>query len=243
MEEQVRAAVFGNVGTTVAFRVGPFDAEVLETVFTPEFTKEDLVNLGAYQLYLTLMIDGVGSRPFSAVTIPPIEPPPVSYREQVVNNSRKQFAVPRAGIEEAIFSELQAAQEAAPAPAPKRPSTGPAGPRPAPARDQQKPRPQQASAQRQNQERPRPDPEQNKKTSEDLKAILRNMSSKEEKPKPKHEPQLKGALSDVLSRSDMKPPAQPKPREAKPEPSPKGEGPKPFEVPQETLQSIFKEPL
>ncbi|HVM59037.1 MAG TPA: type IV secretion system DNA-binding domain-containing protein, partial [Candidatus Paceibacterota bacterium] len=56
MEEEVRAAVFGNVGTTVAFRVGPFDAEVLETVFMPEFTKEDLVNLGFAQIYLTLMI-------------------------------------------------------------------------------------------------------------------------------------------------------------------------------------------
>ncbi len=35
MEEEVRDAVFGNVGTTVVFRVGPFDAEVLETVFMP----------------------------------------------------------------------------------------------------------------------------------------------------------------------------------------------------------------
>jgi len=40
MEEEVRDAVFGNVGTTVAFRVGPFDAEVLETVFLPEFTRK-----------------------------------------------------------------------------------------------------------------------------------------------------------------------------------------------------------
>ena len=37
MEEEVRNAVFGNVGTTIAFRVGPFDAEVLETVFSPKF--------------------------------------------------------------------------------------------------------------------------------------------------------------------------------------------------------------
>ncbi|MEK7108819.1 MAG: type IV secretion system DNA-binding domain-containing protein, partial [Patescibacteria group bacterium] len=43
MEEEVRDAVFGNVGTTVAFRVGPFDAEVLETIFNPQFTATDLV--------------------------------------------------------------------------------------------------------------------------------------------------------------------------------------------------------
>jgi hypothetical protein len=106
MEEQVRAAVFGNVGTTVAFRVGPFDAEVLETVYSPEFLKEDLVNLGAYQMYLTLMIDGVGSRPFSATTIPPIEPPARSLKQEAITTSREQFGNKRAGIEESIYTEL-----------------------------------------------------------------------------------------------------------------------------------------
>lgn len=106
MEEEVRAAVFGNVGTTVAFRVGPFDAEILETIFSPEFMKEDLVNLGFAQIYLSLMIDGIGSRPFSAMTIPPIEPPPRSFRREVVESSRKIFAFPRTEIEDAIVKEL-----------------------------------------------------------------------------------------------------------------------------------------
>jgi len=88
MEEEVRDAVFGNIGTTIVFRVGPFDAEVLETIFLPKFTKEDIVLLDKRQIYMTLMIDGVGSTPFSAVTIPPIEAPPVSYRDQVIASSR-----------------------------------------------------------------------------------------------------------------------------------------------------------
>ncbi|TSC63785.1 MAG: hypothetical protein G01um101491_463 [Parcubacteria group bacterium Gr01-1014_91] len=108
MEEEVRDAVFGNVGTTVSFRVGPFDAEVLETVFMPRFLKEDIVGLGFAQVYMTLMIDGVGSAPFSAVTIPPIEAPPVSYREQVIEASRSQFTAPRDGIEKLIVDELTA---------------------------------------------------------------------------------------------------------------------------------------
>lgn len=108
MEEEVRDAVFGNVGTTVVFRVGPFDAEVLETVFMPKFTKEDIVSLDKRQVYMTLMIDGVGSAPFSAVTIPPIEAPKVSYRDRIVEASREQFAAPRAGIESAIMDELAA---------------------------------------------------------------------------------------------------------------------------------------
>ena len=116
MEEEVRDAVFGNVGTTVVFRVGPFDAEVLETIFMPKFTKEDVVVLDKRQVYLTLMIDGVGSAPFSAVTIPPIEAPPVSYREQVLASSHAQFTVPRTGVETSIIEEL-AASAASEAPA------------------------------------------------------------------------------------------------------------------------------
>jgi hypothetical protein len=102
MEEEVRDAVFGNIGTLIVFRVGPFDAEVLETVFTPTFTPEDLVGLGIGQIYLTLMIDGVGSRPFSAETIPPIDKPPISYRDDVVRTSRAMYGRTRADVESAV---------------------------------------------------------------------------------------------------------------------------------------------
>ena len=102
MEEEIQAAVFGNVGTTVAFRVGPLDAELLEKMFMPQFTATDLVSLGIYQIYLTLMIDGVGSAPFSAITLPPIAAPEVSFRERIIENSRATFGRPRAVVEEEI---------------------------------------------------------------------------------------------------------------------------------------------
>src|SRR3990167_9074009 len=102
MEEEVRDAVFGNVGTLIVFRVGPFDAEVLETVFDPTFTPEDLVGLGIGQIYLTLMIDGVGSPPFSAETILPIEAPNISYRNDVITHSRQAFGRARADVEAAV---------------------------------------------------------------------------------------------------------------------------------------------
>lgn len=105
MEEEVRDAVFGNVGTTVAFRVGPFDAEVLETVFTPQFLAADLVNLGFAQIYLTLMIDGIGSQPFSAKTLPPIQRPARSCRGMVITQSRTLYAKDRATVEK-IVDEL-----------------------------------------------------------------------------------------------------------------------------------------
>lgn len=102
MSEEVRAAVFGNVGTMITFRVGAYDAEVLEKEFAPVFTAEDLVNLGAYQIYLKLMIDGVSSSPFSATTTPPIPKPDISYRNDIVENSRAFFARPRSVVEEEI---------------------------------------------------------------------------------------------------------------------------------------------
>lgn len=102
MSEEVRAAVFGNVGTMIMFRVGAFDAETLEKEFAPAFEAEDMVNLGIYQIYLKLMIDGVASHPFSATTLPPIMLPERSSREQVIEHSRKSFAHTRPEVEEAI---------------------------------------------------------------------------------------------------------------------------------------------
>jgi hypothetical protein len=102
MEEEVRNAVFGNVGTIISFRVGPFDAEVLETVYTPTFLAPDIVNLGFAQIYLTLMIDGIGSAPFSAKTLPPIEPSSVSCKEIVIARSRELYTKQREGVETTI---------------------------------------------------------------------------------------------------------------------------------------------
>jgi hypothetical protein len=107
MEENVRDAVFGNIGTLICFRVGPFDAEVLKTVFEPTFFAEDLVGLGIGQIYLTLMIDGVGSAPFSAQTIPPIEAPDISYRDDAVTASRRHYGRPRADVEAVIHAKQQ----------------------------------------------------------------------------------------------------------------------------------------
>ena len=102
MTEEVRAAVFGNVGTMAIFRVGATDAEYLEKEFAPQFTAEDIVNLGQYQLYLRLMIDGVGSNPFSARNLPPIAKPLLSLKEQIIDSSRITFSRPREVVEAEI---------------------------------------------------------------------------------------------------------------------------------------------
>jgi hypothetical protein len=70
VDEQVRAAIFGNVGTLIAFRLGARDAEYLAQEFFPVCSAEDFVNLPPYAMYLKLMVDGVMSRGFSARTMP-----------------------------------------------------------------------------------------------------------------------------------------------------------------------------
>jgi hypothetical protein len=120
MDEEVRAAVFGNVGTMITFRVGATDAEMLEKEYAPQFTIEDLVNLGFAQIYLKLMINGLTSAPFSAVTMKPIPHPEHSYINEIIAASREQYARPRAEVEEGIikFHEQGGTPRAAAAKAP-----------------------------------------------------------------------------------------------------------------------------
>jgi hypothetical protein len=105
MSDEVRAAVFGNVGTMIVFRVGSIDAEQFEKEFAPKFVADDIVNLGLYQMYLKLMIDGVGSQPFSAIGMAPIPEPAVSYKAQVFESSRAQYGRLRADVE--AYTRLQ----------------------------------------------------------------------------------------------------------------------------------------
>ena len=257
MEEEVRDAVFGNVGTTVVFRVGPFDAEVLETIFLPHFTKEDVVILDRRQIYLTLMIDGVGSAPFSAVTIPPIEAPPVSHREQVVASSRAQFTAQRADIEKSILEEL-AASPVLEAPSDARMRKKPVQRAPV-QREEVHPFIHRSPASYAPQERrapkefiPRPvetRPVPPTKSADDLKAILRTMTAKsgaeKEQKKSQHQQSLKGTLAEVLQKSVQKTvnsaQEMSKPQEVQsPAPAEPAREKKPFEVSEDELRKVLK---
>ncbi len=102
LTEEVRAAVIGNVGTLLTFRVGSTDAEFLEREFAPTFTADDLVNLTKYTVYLKLMVDGVASPPFSANTLPPIAKY-TGNAQKVIAVSRERYAMPRATIAEKVL--------------------------------------------------------------------------------------------------------------------------------------------
>ena len=100
---RVRDAIFGNVGTMITFRIGATDAEFLEAEFEPEFLPIDIVNLPNYHIYLRLMVSGVASRPFSAITLPPFRVKgATTTRDEVIKESRKRYTRPRAVVEDEI---------------------------------------------------------------------------------------------------------------------------------------------
>ena len=102
LSEEVQAAVFGNVGTFVTFRVGATDAEILEKEFEPYFTAQNLVNIPKYNFYIKLMIDGIASDPFSATGLPPSEGA-TNVGEKVINVSRERYARPKKMVEDRIL--------------------------------------------------------------------------------------------------------------------------------------------
>ncbi len=99
---KVRDAIFGNVGTIIIFRIGAVDAEFLETEFEPIFTPSDLVNLPKYSIILKLMINGVASDPFSAITLAPNPTHLTGNQEKVLKVSRERYANPASEVEEKI---------------------------------------------------------------------------------------------------------------------------------------------
>lgn len=132
MEEDVRDAVFGNVGTIISFRVGAEDAELLEKELAPEFTANDIVNLGKREIYLKLMIDGVASRAFSARTMDTPPRLPESNRQKIIDYTREHYATEASEVEKKIAEWTGASFSAAgmaPADGPKGPPRD-FGPRP-----------------------------------------------------------------------------------------------------------------
>lgn len=102
MQEEVAAAVFGNVGTMVCFRIGAQDGEIFEKEFEPVFMAHDLVNLPKYNMYLKLMVDGIATPGFSAQTLP-IMYERYAQSQKVVAVSRERYARPRMEVEEMIM--------------------------------------------------------------------------------------------------------------------------------------------
>jgi len=106
VKEDIRDAIFGNVGSMVSFRVSNEDGEKLKKYFLPVFNETDLVSLANYNAYVRLMIDGEPSRAFNIVTLKP-EVVGISYKPEVVESSNRLYARIRSEVDEEIMERFQ----------------------------------------------------------------------------------------------------------------------------------------
>lgn len=71
LDEKIKNAVFGNVGSMAVFRVGTDDASFLEPRFKPQFTAHDITKLDNYNAYVSMLVGGQPTKPFNLATLPP----------------------------------------------------------------------------------------------------------------------------------------------------------------------------
>ncbi|MCB9503075.1 MAG: type IV secretion system DNA-binding domain-containing protein [Deferribacteres bacterium] len=69
LETSIQQSILGNIGSLLCFRLGVFDAELMQKEFYPYVNSKNLIELPKYHIFLKLMIDGVASRVFSAKTL------------------------------------------------------------------------------------------------------------------------------------------------------------------------------
>ncbi|HSW78938.1 MAG TPA: hypothetical protein VLF88_02910 [Candidatus Babeliales bacterium] len=125
LSEEIRDAVFGNVGGVVAFRVGTTDAEFLAKQFAPVFDIDDLQFLPNYNTAVRMMIGGVPVQPFSMATLPPLGNPNPHLADALKQLSAAKYGRPKAQVDSEIAKRLET--KALPRPASQFGQLGPGG--------------------------------------------------------------------------------------------------------------------
>lgn len=106
LDPAIRDAVFGNVGSLAAFRVGADDATYLEKQFAPVFTAQDIMNIDNRNAYLKMLVNGRPAKAFNIKTLPPPAGNP-SIIPALRELSYLTFGGDRAAIEAKILSQYQ----------------------------------------------------------------------------------------------------------------------------------------
>ena len=101
----VQAAVLGNVGSIIIFRVGGEDALKLKPEMAPIFDTKDMINLGMQEFYIKMTIDGETYDPFSAETLKILTPPHRSYKQEILEASRRKYTIPADAAKKLIAEE------------------------------------------------------------------------------------------------------------------------------------------
>jgi len=106
LTDNIREAVFGNVGSMIAFRVGAPDTEPLLKQFGPEFNANDLTSVENFKAFAKLLVNGEPMKPFSFTCIAP-PPGHAELREKLVELSRLTYGRDLAEVEREIIAKLR----------------------------------------------------------------------------------------------------------------------------------------
>lgn len=111
LTDEIREAVFGNVGTIVAFRIGDNDVDSLTKYFQPTFEGSDLLKIPNHNTVVRTLIGGVPTNPFSMSTIPPLGSPNYQLADALKQLSAAKYGRPKATVESEIFARLATVPE------------------------------------------------------------------------------------------------------------------------------------
>ena len=106
LSEEIRDAVFGNMGTIVAFRIGQNDVESLSRYLQPLFDGDDLLRVPNWNAIVRTLIGGVPTQPFSMAGLPPLGTPNKELGEALKKLSAAKYGKPKAQVEADIFARL-----------------------------------------------------------------------------------------------------------------------------------------
>lgn len=106
LTDEIRDAVFGNVGTIVSFRVGTADAEFLSKQFAPVFDIDDLQRIPNYNVVMRMLVGGIPTQPFSMAILPPLGNPSKELGDALKQLSAAKYGRPKAVVEKEIFDRI-----------------------------------------------------------------------------------------------------------------------------------------
>ena len=102
---KVHQAVLGNCGSIITFRIGGEDAVKMKPEFAPLFDVKDMINLAVGEIYIKMTIDGESYDPFSAETLRVLPPTHPSYRQEIIDASRRKYSIPKGDAAKLIAEE------------------------------------------------------------------------------------------------------------------------------------------
>ena len=106
LTQEIRDAVFGNMGTIVSFRIGQNDLESISKYFQPIFDGDDLLRIPNFNSIVRTLIGGVPTQPFSMATLPALGTPNPRLSDALKQLSAAKYGRPKGVVEQEINARL-----------------------------------------------------------------------------------------------------------------------------------------